>query len=91
MLDTKEVVSTERITEPAKRWRNKFQAQQLIHAHDRHGVFTREYARGEITDTSPLYPSKEIAEEGAAEFLADNIRRHHNNAWLYLGAFPVTE
>ena len=63
MLDTIERPSTDKITEPAKRWRNKWKA--LVHSYERHAPHIK-YAPGQIFDGYTVWPSKDVAEQKAA-------------------------
>lgn len=86
MTDTIERPRTDKITEPSKQWRNWYETHNDGQLGD--GRFVRTGDRY----PSPLtpYPSKEIAEQKAAEHQAA-----HKRVWgvlngEYLGAFPVT-
>ena len=78
MLDTIERPSTDKITEPAKRWRNKWRAR--ITGPTNIGKVLVE--RGEVYWGATLHPSKDVAESWAAA--TPGCSEH-------LGAFPVSE
>ena len=80
MLDTIERPQTEKITEPAKKWANRFRIVERI----------REYGASNMLEPghefvpSLRWPSKDIAEQKALERM--DVRE---GVTEYLGAFPV--
>ena len=80
MTDIIERPKVEKRTEPAKRWKNKFRAKRAFR--ERRG---QEFSKGDFCTDPRTWPSKETAEQCAAEMLCDpNVQR----AMEYLGAFP---
>lgn len=72
----------EKITEPSKRWRNRYRA--LVHFY----TPGNERRPGEVYDGSKTWPSKEIAEEKAEECRKRVGTPFNGGASEYLGAFP---
>ena len=74
----------EKATRPAKAWRNKYRVFERIDYSDETVDFPG------ISWAVFVWPSKEIAEEQAADWMSDPIGGH-GCAIEYLGAFPVTQ
>lgn len=88
MLDTKEKPVEGKVTEPAKQWRNWWKALEdgCIVEETRERLKT-----GALVCSAGVYPSKEVAEQKAADGLAYLQKRYgRTNHCEYLGAFPVT-
>lgn len=86
MLDTIERPSTDKVTEPAKRWRNWYVATR----HFGCAVTLRMIWEGERFPASKTWPSKEVAEQ---KHVDDAAKPNHAafDCAEYLGAFPVAE
>lgn len=78
MLDTTERPSTDKITEPAKRWRNWFRATERCFCNG------QIYSQGDKIPGRDTHPSRDLAETEAAVSLSRCIW-----AYEYLGAYPV--
>ena len=78
---------TRKAKEPAKGWRNKWRS--LIDWESNTG---REYTGGKVHFSQSVYPSKEIAEQKAGDWLAQwssGFSIYPEPTCEYLGAFPV--
>lgn len=90
MLDTTERPCTDKITEPSKQWRNKYQA---LASYFGSSISTGEEVFREIGDVfwgPRAWPSKEIAEQKAHELSLIPTTAMTRGLVEYLGAFPVT-
>lgn len=86
MIDTTDKPITEKITRPAKQWRNKWRTLKAFYAEHHNRVMVP----GDEYYGTLKYPSKEEAELQAAScFLDSNFAAYHAEA-EYLGAHPVT-
>lgn len=83
-LLTDEDLRTERepVKEPPKRWLTVWRCKKS--SNTRLGVFKS----GQIYTPEKIYPSRDIADAKAAQWLAVKSRAH---IWEYLGAFPEGE
>lgn len=71
----------ERTEEPAKGWRNRWRALKPLVTAD--GL---DLDPGDEVDEKPIFPSREVAEQ----FAANVLERHPPGTAEYVGAFPVS-
>ena len=87
MLDTIERPSTDKITAPAKRWRNRYLALR-----DARKYKTGEpFKAGDVYDGDGVWPTREVAEQKYLDERAEILRAAPRLSTEYLGAFPVPE
>lgn len=85
MLDTKEKPVEGKVTEPSKRWVNRYKA--LI---DGYTTITRRYVKaGDCYNAVRQWPTKDVAETRAQSVMAATHRRFGRAIIEYLGAFEV--
>jgi hypothetical protein len=86
----KEKTRTETLTAPPRRWRNKMRAKERIIFHD------HTYDAGDFFQAGPDYPSRDVAEAAATDFLSSHLDKPRDDEILanvaeYLGAFPAED
>ena len=82
MTDIIELLKTEKITAPSKQWRNKWEATAVVQDRNTGKIFMP----GESMWGIFIWPSKDIAEEKAIEWIAEHV--HDRRFFRHLGAFP---
>lgn len=84
MTKTIERPKVEKLIEPAKRWRNRWRTVRYVRF-EIEGVLQP----GKVFDSHWVWPSKEVAEQKAADSDHREIVRHGKTSCEYLGAHPV--
>lgn len=72
---------------PAKAWRNWYKVLQRVRYKDTGNT----YSAGDIYAGKHPWPSKEVAEQKASDFMAADLFKHGHHFEEYLGAFPEGE
>jgi hypothetical protein len=90
MLDTINVPATEKVTEPSRQWANRYRIDKRTKFRtDAGNTFYRDAG---TYDAERAWPSKDVAEHRAGEYMAHIARelRKQGVTCEYLGAFPVS-
>lgn len=88
MMDTTERPCTDKITEPAKQWRNWYRALRKTSPCPLRGG--KRFKRGDIFPSTVSWPTKEIAEQKYLDEAAERSKVFgiNNDNCEHLGAFP---